>query len=201
MGPSDTLPKSLSWLASLAQQLPMRRRFEVRAHIFQVMTRTVTRVLKRWPVPAGHSSVPLLLEALHHTPLPSSCYAVFPCTGGLPLHRGCQCDTVFRFVVVGVTCALSRPPCPVEQARNLSAADSNGSSDPYVVVRYGGTIAKTAVRPVTTNPIWFQTLVLTAEMLPPKIAPKVCACRRCHLALCWTWPPLPCTSASGASPS
>jgi hypothetical protein len=36
MGPTESLPKSLSWLAGLAQQLPMRRRFEVRVHIFQV---------------------------------------------------------------------------------------------------------------------------------------------------------------------
>ena len=63
--------------------------------------------------------------------------------------------------------------CCYWQARNLSAADSNGASDPYVVARYGGTVAKTAIRPVTTNPIWFQTLRLSAEMLPPKIAPKV----------------------------
>ena len=36
MGPADTLPKSLGWLSSLASQLPNRRRFEIRVHIFQV---------------------------------------------------------------------------------------------------------------------------------------------------------------------
>jgi hypothetical protein len=36
MGPAESLPKSLGWLQSLANQLPMRRRFEVRAHVFQV---------------------------------------------------------------------------------------------------------------------------------------------------------------------
>ena len=59
------------------------------------------------------------------------------------------------------------------QARNLPAADSNGSSDPYVVARFGGSVGKTSIRPVTTNPIWYQTLKLHAEMLPPRIAPKV----------------------------
>ena len=59
----------------------------------------------------------------------------------------------------------------------MSAADSNGASDPYVVARYGGTAAKTAIRPVTTNPIWFQTLRLNAEILPLRIAPKVLALR------------------------
>ncbi len=60
----------------------------------------------------------------------------------------------------------------------MSAADSNGASDPYVTVRYGGQQAKTAVRPVTTNPIWYQTLRLTADILPPSIAPKARAVAR-----------------------
>ena len=67
------------------------------------------------------------------------------------------------------------------QARNLPAADSNGASDPYVVARFGGSVAKTSIRPTTTNPIWDQTLKLHADMLPPRIAPKVrppCSGRR-----------------------
>jgi hypothetical protein len=61
----------------------------------------------------------------------------------------------------------------IPQARNLSAADSNGASDPYVVVRFAGQSVKTATRFSTTNPVWYQTLTLTADLLPLKIAPKV----------------------------
>jgi hypothetical protein len=132
MGPADSMPKSLSWLTSLAAQLPMRRRFELRVHIFQV------------GCPRAALSVHVLLCCSVAVP---SCW------------RWCEC--------------MHPLCCCYWQARNLSAADSNGASDPYVVARYGGTVAKTAIRPVTTNPIWFQTLRLSAEMLPPKIAPKV----------------------------
>lgn len=83
--------------------------------------------------------------------------------GGTPIALVCA-----PLLLISPTLSVRR-----RQARNLPAADSNGSSDPYVVARFGGSVGKTSIRPVTTNPIWYQTLKLHAEMLPPRIAPKV----------------------------
>lgn len=94
LGHADAVPTDLPWLRTLAVQLPARRRFELRVHVFQ--------------------------------------------------------------------------------ARNLLAADADGTSDPYVVVRYGGSVERTRIRPNTTSPMWYQTLSLPVDLMPIQIAPKVC---------------------------
>ncbi len=36
MGPSELVPP-LNWLAALSEQLPLRRKFQIRVHVFQVL--------------------------------------------------------------------------------------------------------------------------------------------------------------------
>merc|ERR1712087_163373 len=45
----------------------------------------------------------------------------------------------------------------IYQARNLPAADSNGLSDPYVVMRLAGKMARIPTKKKTLNPIWHTT--------------------------------------------
>lgn len=44
------------------------------------------------------------------------------------------------------------------EARNLKAADWNGTSDPYVSVKYGGVKQRSKVIYKTLTPEWHQTL-------------------------------------------
>ena len=69
----------------------------------------------------------------------------------------------------------------VFQGRNLPAADSNGSLDPYVKVRFMDTTQKTQRRDMTKNPSWFETKTTRApirgyrpglEVLEDRITPS-----------------------------
>jgi len=42
----------------------------------------------------------------------------------------------------------------IDKAKNLLSADSNGLSDPYVIVKLGSETKKTAVKYKTLNPVW-----------------------------------------------
>jgi hypothetical protein len=46
----------------------------------------------------------------------------------------------------------------VKEGKNLAAADVNGKSDPYVVVKYNGKKNKTDVRKETLDPVWNETM-------------------------------------------
>ena len=58
------------------------------------------------------------------------------------------------------------------QAKDLPAADAQGSSDPFAVIRCGRNQAKTSVKKSTTSPAWFQEIFMQVELplhpLPPK---------------------------------
>ena len=55
------------------------------------------------------------------------------------------------------------------QAKDLPAADSQGSSDPYAVVRCGRNQAKTQVCKSTTSPGWFREVLMEVDLplIPP----------------------------------
>lgn len=60
------------------------------------------------------------------------------------------------------------------QARNLPAADSNGLSDPYALVRISGAQVKSAVIKETLNPTWYTTVVLEVDLpVPLQYAPDI----------------------------
>ena len=67
LGPADTLPRSLPWLTSLAAQLPMRRRFELRLHVFQVLVRLHDSSATLWDAKARTFGVSLRIEGRHST--------------------------------------------------------------------------------------------------------------------------------------
>ena len=50
-------------------------------------------------------------------------------------------------------------------ARGLRAADSNGLSDPYVVVRLGDAAEQTRVVPECLDPDWNETFVFSAAQV------------------------------------
>ena len=52
----------------------------------------------------------------------------------------------------------------VYQAKDLPAADAQGSSDPFAVVRCGRTQAKTHVCHATTSPGWFKEMLMQVEL-------------------------------------
>ncbi|KAA6387445.1 MAG: hypothetical protein EZS28_017028 [Streblomastix strix] len=52
----------------------------------------------------------------------------------------------------------------IYQARNLPAADDEGTSDPYVVISYGGQKAKTKTIEKTLFPCWYETLTLDVDI-------------------------------------
>ena len=61
----------------------------------------------------------------------------------------------------------------VYAARNLPAADADGTADPYVVVRTCGQKRKTIIRRDTLNPEFYQTLLFDIDILPVHLAPQV----------------------------
>lgn len=69
-----------------------------------------------------------------------------------------------RFTVSTVSSHVCRLPGPVTievtlfEARNLKAADWNGTSDPYVSVKYGNLKQRSKVIYKTLTPQWNQTL-------------------------------------------
>jgi len=81
--------------------------------------------------------------------------------------------------------AASEPPTEIEplpvasymltvqvyQAKDLPAADAQGSSDPFAVVRCGRAQAKTHVCHATTSPGWFKEMIMQVE-LPLMPRPK-----------------------------
>ena len=50
------------------------------------------------------------------------------------------------------------------QAKDLPAADAQGSSDPFAVIRCGRNQAKTSVKKSTTAPAWFQEIFMQVEL-------------------------------------
>eukprot|EP00741_Cyanophora_paradoxa_P022431 tig00021489_g21657.t1 len=52
------------------------------------------------------------------------------------------------------------------QGRQLPAADDNGASDPYCVVRINGKEGRTKRKDVTTDPNWYETVILKDVLLP-----------------------------------
>eukprot|EP00762_Andalucia_godoyi_P001218 ANDGO_04901.mRNA.1 Synaptotagmin-4 len=52
----------------------------------------------------------------------------------------------------------------IYQARNLTAADPNGTSDPYVVVRLGSAVARTKRCDQTLFPVFYETVILEMEL-------------------------------------
>ncbi|KAH7825291.1 putative myoferlin-like protein [Monocercomonoides exilis] len=63
----------------------------------------------------------------------------------------------------------------IYQARELPAADDTGTSDPFVMITFGGKSVKTRFIPRTLYPIWYSTLTLDVDlaedplMVPPLI--------------------------------
>jgi hypothetical protein len=60
----------------------------------------------------------------------------------------------------------------VYQAKDLPAADAQGSSDPFAVVRCGRAQAKTQVCHATTSPGWFKEMLMQVELPLHPIARK-----------------------------
>ena len=52
----------------------------------------------------------------------------------------------------------------VYQAKDLPAADAQGSSDPFAVVRCGRAQAKTHVCQATSNPGWFKEMLMQVDL-------------------------------------
>jgi Ca2+-dependent lipid-binding protein len=50
----------------------------------------------------------------------------------------------------------------IYQAKELPAADAQGASDPFAVVRCGRNQARTQVCKATTSPAWFREIFLEA---------------------------------------
>ncbi|KAH7819075.1 putative myoferlin-like protein [Monocercomonoides exilis] len=60
------------------------------------------------------------------------------------------------------------------QAKELPAADATGTSDPFVLVTYGGRQAKTRVVQKSLYPVWYQTLCLNVSLPEdPLLAPPL----------------------------
>ncbi|KAK2952288.1 putative C2 domain protein [Blattamonas nauphoetae] len=60
------------------------------------------------------------------------------------------------------------------QAKDLPAADDSGTSDPYVMMSFGGEDAKTKYKPKTLFPQWFETLTLPVNLpTDPSLAPPL----------------------------
>ena len=90
-----------------------------------------------------------------------------------------------RAEVRAMRAAASEPPAEIDplptasymltvqvyQAKDLPAADAQGSSDPFAVVRCGRAQAKTHVCHATTSPGWFKEMIMQVE-LPLMPRPK-----------------------------
>ena len=75
------------------------------------------------------------------------------------LHRS------MRTFTEGLCVTKSLPVAQVVGARGLRAADSNGLSDPYVVVRLGDAAEQTRVVPECLDPDWNETFVFSAAQV------------------------------------
>ena len=51
-------------------------------------------------------------------------------------------------------------------ATDIVAADEEGTSDAFVVIKCAGQTGQTKVRPATLNPRWYETIIMEVE-LPP----------------------------------
>jgi len=61
----------------------------------------------------------------------------------------------------------------VKDAQNLIAADSGGTSDPYVTITVAHCTVKSTVKPKTLNPTWNEDLEMGIENRTGKITIKV----------------------------
>ncbi len=63
--------------------------------------------------------------------------------------------------------------CHVFQAKNLSASDDNGTSDPLVQIYHLGSVSKSSVFPDTLNPNWNERIVMTTHVINGFLPPIV----------------------------
>lgn len=61
----------------------------------------------------------------------------------------------------------------VYQGRELPAADDNGSLDPFVRADFMGETQKTSKLKRSTNPVWYETLVMQVALPPIRFAPQI----------------------------
>jgi hypothetical protein len=76
----------------------------------------------------------------------------------------------FHWGFLAHPCLLSQLRAHIYQARDLPAAELNGSSNPLVIIRCSSRVAKTEARYMTLHPMWYQSLCLDNVELPTVLA-------------------------------